>query len=81
MLIGVMAQPILAGHKDHCCGSNLSHEGCIMVRPAHHALGSGSQCIRRLLNGIQDLGRSKQSAPGQQAAQKLPLTEMLKVIP
>ena len=60
MLIGMMAKPILAGHKDHCCGGNLGHEGCIMVWPAHHPLGRCSQSISRVLDGIQDLQYIKQ---------------------
>ena len=62
MLIGVVAQPIFAGDEDHCCGGNLGHEGCIVVRPAHHTLCRCSQSISRMLNGIQDLRCSNQSS-------------------
>ena len=61
MLIGVVAQPILAGDKDHGSWGDLGHEGCIVVGPAHHALGGCSQSISRLLNGIQDLQHSRLS--------------------
>ena len=67
MLIGVVAQPILAGDKYHRCRGDLGHEGCIMIWSAHHALGGCSQSIGRSLNGVKDLQNSEWSSTGQQA--------------
>ena len=62
VLLGVVAQPALAGHEDHCCGHMHSHDGRIMIRLRHNVHGPQAFCLSSCPDGCQHLLKNGVSA-------------------